>query len=98
MIFRTIADMRKQVGIWKSKNLSVGLVPTMGGLHEGHIALVEFAKKKCDRVITTIFVNPTQFGADEDLAIYPRSEESDCEVIAGAGGSALTSPRTLPLL
>lgn len=97
MIFRTIADMRKQVGIWKSKNLSVGLVPTMGGLHEGHIALVQSAKKKCDRVITTIFVNPTQFGVDEDLAIYPRSEESDCEVIAGAGGSAVFIPSILEM-
>lgn len=96
-IFRTVEDMRAQVAQWKSQGLSVGLVPTMGGLHEGHQTLVRFAAKTCDRVITTIFVNPTQFGEGEDLESYPRTEAADCVLIEQAGGNAAFVPSVLEM-
>jgi pantoate--beta-alanine ligase len=92
--FRTIQDMRTQVAAWKAAGLRVGLVPTMGNLHEGHIALVSAALDECDRVITTIFVNPTQFGANEDLDSYPKTEKSDSAKVANAGGHAMFIPST----
>jgi len=91
-IFRTIQDMRSQVAAWKAEGLRVGLVPTMGNLHAGHIALVKAALDECDRVITTIFVNPTQFGANEDLDSYPKTEKSDTGQVADAGGQAMFIP------
>ena len=91
-IFRTVADMRAQVQDWRTDGLSVGLVPTMGGLHAGHMALVKAAVKKADRVIATIFVNPTQFGEGEDLDSYPRTEDADVAMIAQAGGAGVFVP------
>ncbi|MBE9477478.1 MAG: pantoate--beta-alanine ligase [Proteobacteria bacterium] len=90
--FRTVLEMRIQVAAWKSKGLRVGLVPTMGNMHAGHIALVRAALNECDRVITTIFVNPTQFGAHEDLGSYPKTEKSDSAKVADAGGHAMFIP------
>ena len=90
--FRTVQDMRTQVAAWKADGLRVGLVPTMGGLHAGHIALVKAALDQCDRVITTIFVNPTQFGAGEDLDSYPQTETEDSAKVADAGGHAMFIP------
>ncbi len=90
--FRTIQDMRTQVAAWKVAGLRVGLVPTMGNMHEGHIALVSAALGECDRVITTIFVNPTQFGANEDLDSYPKTEKSDSAKVTNAGGHAMFIP------
>jgi len=91
-LFRTVQDMRDQVATWRAEGLQIGLVPTMGGLHEGHQALVTRAAKKCDRVIATIFVNPTQFGEGEDLDSYPRTEKADCEKIDAAGGHGVFAP------
>lgn len=91
-VFRTIQDMRGQVSAWKADGLRVGLVPTMGNMHAGHIALVSAALQECDRVITTIFVNPTQFGAHEDLDSYPKTEKSDSAKVADAGGHAMFIP------
>lgn len=90
--FRTVQDMRIQVAAWKAKGLRVGLVPTMGNMHAGHIALVSAALAQCDRVIATIFVNPTQFGAHEDLDSYPKTEKSDRAKVADAGGHAMFIP------
>lgn len=91
-LFRTVQDMRDQVATWRREGLKIGLVPTMGGLHEGHQSLVTRAAKKCDRVIATIFVNPTQFGEGEDLDSYPRTEKEDCAKIAAAGGDGVFVP------
>lgn len=71
-IAETIGEVRTQVAAWKRAGLTVGLVPTMGYLHEGHMSLVEEAARRCDRVVASVFVNPTQFGLGEDLATYPR--------------------------
>jgi pantoate--beta-alanine ligase len=90
--FRTVQEMRDQVAAWRRDGLRIGLVPTMGSLHAGHIALVEAALRKADRVITTIFVNPTQFGAGEDLDSYPRTEVEDSAMVAKAGGHAMFIP------
>ena len=90
--FRTVQDMRAQVAAWKADGLRVGLVPTMGGLHAGHLALVQSALAQTDRVITTIFVNPTQFGAGEDLDNYPQTEAEDSAKVADAGGHAMFIP------
>jgi pantoate--beta-alanine ligase len=76
----------------RAENRIVGLIPTMGALHEGHLALVKRAKQECSEVITSIFVNPKQFGPKEDLAKYPRTFEADAEKLAAAGVSAIFAP------
>ena len=76
-IVRTIADLRQRIAAWRTQGLRVGLVPTMGGLHEGHLSLVRLASSKADRVVATLFVNPTQFAPNEDFEQYPRDEKAD---------------------
>lgn len=82
---RTPADLRAVIAGWQGQGQSVGLVPTMGALHEGHLSLVELAKRKADRAVATIFVNPTQFGPNEDFQRYPRQEEADLALLERAG-------------
>jgi pantoate--beta-alanine ligase len=76
----------------RAENRIVGLIPTMGALHEGHLALVKRAKRECSQVITSIFVNPKQFGPKEDLAKYPRTFDADAEKLAAAGVDAIFAP------
>jgi pantoate--beta-alanine ligase len=82
---RTVADLRKHIALWRKGEVRVGLVPTMGALHQGHMALVEAARAECDRIVASIFVNPKQFAPTEDLGSYPRREAADLEMLASAG-------------
>jgi pantoate--beta-alanine ligase len=92
IITRTVADLRQTVRAFRTAGHTIGLVPTLGALHDGHTALVREAKKRVDRVITTIFVNPTQFAPNEDLAKYPRTEESDLAKLRAAKADVLFAP------
>ncbi|OUJ16086.1 pantoate--beta-alanine ligase [Acetobacter sp. DsW_063] len=83
MIFRTISDLQAQVVAWKAEGATIGLTPTMGALHDGHLSLVKRAREQCDRVIVSIFVNPTQFNNAADLETYPRSEDRDVALLDG---------------
>src|SRR5271163_1808355 len=80
-LVRTIADLRSCVASWRKSGERIGLVPTMGALHAGHMALVRAAREGCDRVVATIFVNPKQFAANEDLGSYPRREAADLDML-----------------
>ena len=91
-IVRTTDALRTQVRQWRKDDLTIAVVPTMGGLHPGHISLVGQALARVDRVVTTLFVNPTQFGANEDLDKYPRTEESDARMLDEAGCHLLFAP------
>ncbi|MEE2691888.1 MAG: pantoate--beta-alanine ligase [Pseudomonadota bacterium] len=84
-VARTLKALRARVDGWRSTGLTVGFVPTMGALHKGHISLVRHAAKLSDRVVASIFINPKQFAAHEDLATYPRNEAADLEMLAAAG-------------
>lgn len=91
-VVRTIADLRGCVKDWRKKDESVGLVPTMGGLHNGHLSLVEHSKLHTDRTITSLFINPSQFAPHEDFATYPRKELADREMLGAAGNDLLFAP------
>lgn len=84
-IIRTVEQLRQNVAGGKAIKLSVGLVPTMGALHAGHISLIERARKENDIVVVSVFVNPTQFNNPEDLKTYPRTEQADCDKLQAAG-------------
>lgn len=91
-ILRTVAELRTRVRGWKKDGLQVGLVPTMGALHDGHLSLVRAAKRGCDRVIVSIFVNPMQFNSPDDLTKYPRTEDADAALLANEGVDILFAP------
>jgi pantoate--beta-alanine ligase len=82
---RSIEELRQTVGAWRKAGLTVALVPTMGALHRGHLALLGRARKEADRTLASIFVNPTQFGPSEDLVRYPRDEAGDLAKLAAEG-------------
>jgi pantoate--beta-alanine ligase len=91
-IVRDVTSLRDAVGKWRTAGLRVGLVPTMGALHEGHLSLVRAAKERCDRVLASLFVNPRQFAPHEDFERYPRDEAADAKLLAGAGCDLLYAP------
>ncbi len=88
----TAAGLRRILAEWRLAGLRTALVPTMGALHEGHLALVDQAKQRADRVVATIFVNPLQFGPEEDLARYPRDLERDRGLLGGRGVDVVYAP------
>ncbi len=89
---RNVSELRARVAEWRRAGESVGLVPTMGALHEGHLALVRHAQADNRRCIVTLFVNPTQFGPNEDLTAYPRDEAADRDKLAALGVDLLFAP------
>src|SRR5262245_7029314 len=91
-IVTTIAELRAEIGRWRSGGDSVGLVPTMGALHEGHLSLVRQTQNRCSRTIASIFVNPAQFAPHEDFDRYPRTLESDRDKLAGANVDLIFAP------
>ena len=91
-VARTIADLRGHIRGWRQAGQSAGLVPTMGALHAGHMALVAAARHSCDRVVATIFVNPKQFAPGEDLSTYPRREMADLALLAEGGADLAFIP------
>ncbi|WP_199258376.1 pantoate--beta-alanine ligase [Paracoccus binzhouensis] len=91
-IVRPLAELRSLVRGWKSLGETIGVVPTMGALHEGHLSLVRAAKAACDRVVVTLFVNPRQFNNAEDFAKYPRTEHADAALLGPLGVDALFVP------
>lgn len=86
------AEVRSAIAAVRAEGKTVGFVPTMGALHRGHLSLVEAAREKCDVVVVSIFVNPTQFGPDEDLARYPRRIDEDCAMLAAEGVAIAFAP------
>ena len=87
-----LAALRERIGEWKRAGLRVGFVPTMGNLHAGHHSLVRLARGHADRVVASVFVNPTQFGPNEDFSRYPRTPEADASGLEAAGCDALWLP------
>lgn len=91
-IVSTVEEVRKQVKEWRAEGFSVGLVPTMGYLHEGHKSLIDKAVRQNDKVVVSVFVNPIQFGPSEDLATYPRDIERDAALCENAGAALIFHP------
>ncbi len=94
-IIEQVDTLRKTVQTWREKNLHIGFVPTMGNLHQGHLQLVEQAAKIADKVIVSIFVNPLQFGINEDFSRYPRTFEADCAKLIEANAVFFPSIDTM---
>lgn len=93
IISGSVQEVRELIGNWKKRGFSVGLVPTMGYLHPGHMSLIERARKENDMVVVSIFVNPIQFGPNEDLDKYPRDMAHDREVCEKAGAELIFAPQ-----
>lgn len=91
-IFKTIPELRRQCAEWQLNKQTVAFIPTMGNLHAGHVSLVEKAHTVAERVVVSIFVNPLQFGAGEDYAVYPRTLDADCEKLAQVQTDAVFTP------
>lgn len=92
MLVNKIEEVKEQVRDWRKQGLSVGLVPTMGALHEGHLSLIKKAKETCDRVVVSVFVNPIQFGPSEDFDKYPRTLDADTKLCNGENVDIVFAP------
>lgn len=92
VVIRSLADMQRQAIAWKHAGLKVGLVPTMGCLHAGHLSLMRKAVQNADRVVVSLFVNPIQFGPQEDFAAYPRQFQADCDLCKKEGVHVIFCP------
>ncbi|MEK6399033.1 MAG: pantoate--beta-alanine ligase [Terriglobus sp.] len=93
-VIHSVAEMRSVWKQWQREGAEVGLVPTMGALHEGHLSLVRASKLSCARTVVSIFVNPLQFGPQEDFAQYPRTLEEDCRLLETVGADVVFAPNT----
>ena len=92
LVIQSLPVLREQLSTWRDAGERIAFVPTMGNLHEGHLALVHKARELADRVVTSIYVNPTQFGANEDFGAYPRTLEQDCKQLQAAGTHLVFTP------
>lgn len=97
ILYQDVAKLRELVANFKKENKSIGLVPTMGALHEGHASLINASAKENDITIVSVFVNPTQFGPNEDYEAYPRTLENDCIVAQNAGADVVFAPKNKDL-
>src|SRR5205085_9783353 len=91
-VIRTVADMRDAADVSRAANKRIGLVPTMGALHDGHLSLMRQARERCDWTVVSLFVNPTQFNEATDLERYPRDEARDAELVKSMGIDVLFAP------
>lgn len=91
-LIHTVAELREEIALAKAQNLTIGLVPTMGALHEGHGSLIAAANRENDFVLVSVFVNPTQFAPNEDLDAYPRTLEADCKLAEAMGANVVFAP------
>jgi pantoate--beta-alanine ligase len=96
-IVRTIADLRARISVWRVSGARVGLVPTMGALHDGHLSLVRETQRHCAKTVASIFVNPAQFAPHEDFDRYPRALEADAQRLGSVDGDLIFAPSVLEM-
>ncbi|MEK7749364.1 MAG: pantoate--beta-alanine ligase, partial [Planctomycetota bacterium] len=92
-VITSIEDIKQRIKTFKENQFSIGFVPTMGALHEGHLSLVRQARKENDKVVVSVFVNPLQFGINEDFTQYPRTFDNDCELLSKEDVDIVFNPK-----